>query len=89
MLPPEGEKFGIRLERWKYIEAEREGRRELFDLAADALERANLAGNEPKRVERLAGMLSAWRKRTDAGRPAPVRDSPENLEALRALGYVQ
>jgi arylsulfatase A-like enzyme len=89
VLPAEGEKYGVRLEGWKYIVAEQEGRRELYDLAADPLERSNLALREPGQVERLAERLAVWRARTDAKSPAPVRDSPEALEGLRALGYVQ
>jgi arylsulfatase A-like enzyme len=82
-----GSGFGLRLGRWKLIEAAREGRRELYDLEADPGENDDLALAEPERAEALATRLADWRRahpmRIDAGDL-----DPEELEALRALGYV-
>jgi arylsulfatase A-like enzyme len=54
---------------WKLIEFHRDGRRELFNLREDLSETRNLAAREPARLERLAGLLAAWRKKSGAIMP--------------------
>jgi arylsulfatase A-like enzyme len=84
-----GEKFGVRVGRWKLIDGPEEGTRELFDLEADPGERANRVEAEPAVAAELAGRLAAWRagRTSDAG--APLQVTPEERERLRALGYTE
>jgi arylsulfatase A-like enzyme len=67
---------------------------ELYDIHTDPAELTNLAGERPDVVERLSKVLDAWY----AGGPRPSAKlgemdldslSPEELEQLRSLGYVQ
>jgi arylsulfatase A-like enzyme len=81
-----GSLFGIRQGRWKYIESDALGTRELFDLEEDPPERRNLAAANPGKLRGLAARLRSWRERETLAGPAEV--SPEDREALRALGYV-
>jgi arylsulfatase A-like enzyme len=82
---------------WKLIErVESEGatRRELYDVERDPLEQTDLAAERPDVVARLAEQLEAWRAGVSAVRlePETAEDpatSPEELERLKALGYVQ
>lgn len=70
-----------------------DGRRELYDLAADPRESHDLAGGEPETVERLAALLAAWQAGAavlpggGGGAPEPLLDE-ESRRALRALGYL-
>jgi arylsulfatase A-like enzyme len=83
-----GEKFGVRVGPWKYIEGEIEGTRELFDLVADPGERTNLAETRAELVTGFSERIRAWR--TAYGRDVPIESlSPEDRERLRALGYVE
>jgi tetratricopeptide (TPR) repeat protein len=59
---------------------------ELYDLRADPGETRNLAASRPQQLERLSAKLKLMRA-PDRG-VTPVRESPETLERLRALGYV-
>jgi arylsulfatase A-like enzyme len=77
--------------RWKFISKTRHPDHvELYDLSDDPSERANLAGDLADRVARFRDMLTAFEQAH-----APVTEAleqtditPEQLEALRALGYV-
>ena len=82
-----GQKLGVRLGHWKYIEARDEGSYELYDLGSDPGELENLYAAERARSEELARVLRAWADGPAASPAAPV--SPEDAERLRALGYVQ
>jgi hypothetical protein len=67
---------------------------ELFDRRADPLDQVDLAAKHPDIVERLAKELQAWRQRAQSMRLKPDSQlagslSGEELERLRALGYVQ
>ena len=64
--------------------------RELFDLARDPGELANRADEDPELADRLGAALSEWRESGggDAGEPLPAL-SPETVEVLRSLGYVE
>ena len=59
---------------------------ELYDLTQDPGEKRNLAGAEPRDVERLRGVLHAALK--SEIRPSARRVSGETEERLRSLGYV-
>lgn len=67
---------------------------ELFDHHNDPDDLVDVAGEHPEVVARLAEMLSAWRRKAVEDRLAVNVEegsdlSPEELERLRALGYVQ
>jgi hypothetical protein len=63
--------------------------RELFDLAADPEEREDRSDAEAARVRELEARLDAWLAAHGRSEPPPdPAVSPEDLERLRALGYV-
>ena len=67
---------------------------ELYDHRSDPLDQVDVAADNPEVVERLANLMAAWRRQAAAERPAddaqaPQNLSPEELERLRALGYVE
>ena len=67
---------------------------ELYDHRRDPLNLHDLASEKPEVVERLAHELRAWRKAAEAARLKPDAEassslSREELERLRALGYIQ
>jgi tetratricopeptide (TPR) repeat protein len=82
------EQRGLRSARWKFITGPAA---ELYDLAADPGERANLAAREPGICDSLASLMDAVAlgARADgayaAGREAL---SPQQEERLRSMGYV-
>jgi arylsulfatase A-like enzyme len=84
-----GEKFGVRVGRWKLIDGPEEGTRELFDLEADPGERANRIDAAPAVAADLAERLAAWRAGRTGEAGAPLRVTPEERERLRALGYTE
>ena len=77
---------------WKLIVDQSSGRRLLFDLSRDPLERKSLRRREPARVVRMEKALEAHlaRQRRDAAALADRAEpalTPEQLKALKALGY--
>ncbi len=64
---------------------------ELYDLAHDPGETKNVLEQHPAEARRLVGALRAWMAlaRTSAATGAEDEVAPEELEALRAMGYVQ
>ena len=65
---------------------------ELFDHAADPLNMTDVAAEHQDQVSRLRGVLEGWREAALAVRLDPASTegmSAEELERLRALGYVQ
>ena len=82
-----GEKFAVRVERWKYLLAEEEKTRELYDLAADPNELHNVLEQHPEQARRLETVLATWRRSQNGARHQAL--SPEDVERLKALGYVQ
>jgi choline-sulfatase len=92
------ESFAISMDGWKLVHHPKRaaGRPEfeLFDRRQDPLDRNDLAGQHPERVARLARELQAWRKRAESMRVKPDSQlagtlSAEEIERLRALGYIQ
>jgi arylsulfatase A-like enzyme len=77
--------------RWKLIHREGNPQRtELYDLREDPGERTNLAAAHPEQVSRFLELLAVFEQRNSpvSATPGQVEISPEELEALRALGYV-
>jgi arylsulfatase A-like enzyme len=66
------------------------GRSELYSVRDDPLERHDLSEHEPDRMRALRGRLDAIRREIETAHSQrdPVPLSLEDLEALRALGYV-
>jgi arylsulfatase A-like enzyme len=85
--------YSLREGRYKLIHSLRDGSSRLFDLSADPLEARDLSDGEGLRVEFYRQALYRWlasRPRAAAGPSAPETTlSPEERDALRALGYVQ
>jgi arylsulfatase A-like enzyme/Flp pilus assembly protein TadD len=75
--------YGLREGPLKYVELPLP---ELYDLGSDSAEMRNLAASRPQDLERLSARLKLLRAR-DRG-VQPMKESPETLERLRALGYV-
>lgn len=96
--PRETESTAIVSGDWKLIHnskrAEGSPEYELFAHRKDPLDRVNVAGQHPDVVARLAKELNTWRFGAAAARLKPDASSnqslsPEELERLRALGYIQ
>ena len=85
--PVQGVQYGVRLDRWKYLEAPAEGKVELYDLQRDGAEQRNEAARRPDQVARLRGLLTPWLANAGATPTVPL-DGPSR-EALEALGYVE
>jgi arylsulfatase A-like enzyme len=97
-VPQVEESYALSLDGWKLVHhpARPEGRPEfeLFDRRKDPLDGADVAAQHPDVVARLARELQAWRRMAEAARLTPdsalaATVSAEELERLRALGYVQ
>jgi arylsulfatase A-like enzyme len=84
----EGEKYGLRLGTWKYVQGPAEQSEELYDLAADPHEDTNLAATRAAERARLAARVDAWRAALPARGEAP-RLEAEVREQLEALGYTE
>lgn len=70
------------------------GEYELYDRRTDRFDRKDIAAANPEIVARLATELESWRRMATAARLKPdaaikADMSPEDLERLRALGYIQ
>ncbi len=66
----------------------------LYDVERDPLEQTDLAAQHPDVVSRLAQQLETWRGavagvRLESGTAEPGATSAEEIERLKALGYVQ
>jgi arylsulfatase A-like enzyme len=88
----------LALDGWKLVELEGPEpgavSHELYDDRRDPLNRSDVAAQHPDVVARLARELEAWRAGVAGVRlePEAASDepmSPEELERLRSLGYVQ
>jgi hypothetical protein len=67
---------------------------ELYDTRSDPLDQLDLAPRHPEVVGRLARLLDAWHAKAVAARLTPdaaaTRSlSPEEVQRLRSLGYIQ
>ncbi|PYQ17312.1 MAG: hypothetical protein DMF80_01220 [Acidobacteria bacterium] len=86
-VPVKGDKYAVRVGRWKYIAAPEEGTYELYDLEADPHERRNLHSERPREAAALAATLRRWQQSVAPARGTEVPE--ERARALRALGYVR
>ncbi len=84
-----GEGFGLRVGGWKLVVAEEEGRRELYDLAADPGETVDLSAREPERAARLARRLADLLAERARGGDAEDTVDEDGLRRLEALGYTK
>ena len=87
-VPVRGAMHGVRIGRWKYIDASSTGA-ELFDLASDPGETRNLRDRETARADELAAVLGKWRVAQAPGGAQEAPLSPDDARRLRALGYVE
>lgn len=63
---------------------------QLYDLRWDEREISDLAAQQPERVAELSRELQEWRQQLARIEDAPdTAPSPETVEALRSLGYVE
>lgn len=96
--PQDTESFSIVAGRWKLVwntlRPSGGPEFELYDHVADPLNAHDVASEHPDVVQRLTKDLGEWRKKAEAARLKPDAGaaegmSKENLERLKALGYVQ
>ena len=97
-VPTVEESFALALGGWKLVHhvARAADRPEfqLFERGKDPLDATDVAGQHPDVVARLARELEAWHRMASSARLKPdsalaTTVSGEELERLRALGYVQ
>lgn len=82
-----GDKFGIRVGIWKYIEGEKENTKELFDLSIDPGELTNLHNTHPQKAGELTDRLIHWKRSCIRTKPETNNISEEDLRKLKSLGY--
>ena len=87
-LPLRGEKFGVRMGSWKYIEAKVDKSYELFDLGTDPGELRNVIRGQTAQAKPLIEALRSWTSRPVTA-PSPGTVSEDAAKRLEALGYVQ
>jgi arylsulfatase A-like enzyme len=97
--PRDAESYAIVLDGWKLVHntkarPARQPEFELYDHRKDPLDTTDLAGAHPDVVKRLARELDLWQRSAEAARLPPdsvAREGlgQEELERLRALGYIQ
>jgi arylsulfatase A-like enzyme len=75
-------------EGWKLIVDTTSGEVELFDLENDPSERNDIAAAHPARVVRLSDRLDAHFRALQVAGADVVEPTEQNLEQLRALGYL-
>ncbi|MCC7294088.1 MAG: sulfatase [Phycisphaerales bacterium] len=87
-----GQKFAVRVGAWKFFEASEElVARELYELAADAGELKNVAGERIEIAGKLSRMIAEFRKDHRLARGATVSQtvSPQDQAMLKGLGYTE
>lgn len=67
---------------------------ELYEFEKDPLDQHDVSAQHPEVVKKLSAEMDAWKRRAEAERVKPDAEtnralSAEELERLRALGYVQ
>jgi arylsulfatase A-like enzyme len=96
--PRDSESYAVIVDGWKLIHNETRPsgtpEYELYDHRKDPLDTTDRATDHPEIVQRLRSQLDAWHRMTVAARLPPESKSreglgEEELERLRALGYIQ
>jgi arylsulfatase len=85
-------KYALQTEAWSLVYHTARGQSELFDLAADPLQRRDLAAERPVLAAFYRQALHRWlleQRRGPRAAAEEVRLGEEEREALKALGYVQ
>jgi len=83
-----GEKFGIRVGKYKYIVGKDENTTELFDLSMDPHELSNLYDALPEKAAELETRLEKWKKENTRQSTEQNIISDEDRKRLETLGYV-
>jgi arylsulfatase A-like enzyme len=84
-----GTQFGVRKGPWRFIVNSKDGSEELYDHTTDPREARNVAATaEPAVLAELRDRLGPVVASRPAAEPAPAVP-PEQVESLRALGYVE
>jgi len=83
-----GEHFAIKAKNWKYIEAQEENTKELFDLNTDPQELNNIYSSFPEKVTELKTRLQKWKKEYTRQSTKQNTISDEDRKRLESLGYV-
>ncbi len=80
----------VRTRDWKYVHRYPDGPHELYDLARDPGERANVATQDPASLETMRAALgrSFLEARAHAGATQQTGGDAATTERLRSLGYV-
>ena len=74
---------------WKLVLDRFTGRLALYDLAGDPGERVDVSAAQPERVRELRAEIEAFMAQPPVGKPPVVAEfDAEEIEALRALGYL-
>jgi arylsulfatase A-like enzyme len=84
-----GEKFGVRIGKWKYIVGDEEGTKELFNLEADPGEKNNLYMDFKKVADSLSDELDRWKQSHMSSSKNAPRIPEDDLKKLKTLGYVE
>jgi arylsulfatase A-like enzyme len=83
-----GTQFSVRRGDLRFIRNSVDGRPELYDHRDDPAEAHDVATSRPAEVARLGDLVSAQFETSAA--PAPMKTmTPDHVEALKALGYVE
>jgi arylsulfatase A-like enzyme len=83
-----GNQFAIRKGKWKYIEGKEENSKELFDLSSDPQELENIETKFPDKASELSAQLENWVEKYTKKGLNQQNIPKEDLERLKALGYV-
>jgi hypothetical protein len=78
----------VRGRRWKLIGERKTGRDRLFDLEADPAEPTGLAAREPRILAELQAERRRWLLSLADTIETRARQSREQVEHLRSLGYL-
>ena len=85
-----GPKLGVLRMPWKYVVAAEEGTRQLFNVRTDPDEQADASDEHVRIADELETLVTDWVEAQSALGALPAGDgTEEQLERLRALGYVR
>ena len=73
----------------KLITNRETGQREVYDLAADPAEQADLSASRPKLADELSALMDQFFVHSDEDQPNTLELDAETAERLRSLGYLE